>query len=189
MNELACTFSAVDPAKSQAIYKTFVNGRVITKQTYVLHRHQFEGDPLYTELFKNLSHFEMLYRHIGFVLNYNVDGEFFYISQSDTEEEADVNATKVQAILLIIARYWVDKGRDLDDLTNSVVGLGRADIDTINEQIEYNEIRMAVDIDSWPKAMEYLTTRNFVYKCGDQHYVLSSAGQYFLKFHVDSYLD
>ncbi|MGF1772118.1 hypothetical protein L4C42_07365 [Vibrio wakamikoensis] len=181
------TFSQVNMAKSQQIYTTFVNGKVITKQVYDLYQQSFLENALYTELYNNLEHFNQLYQHIGYSLNFNVDGEFFYISRSEVEEDADTNATKIQAMLLIIARYWVDKGFDLDDLTTPVIGLGRAALEEIGEQTIYNDIRLALGIETWDKAINYLVDRNFLYQCGDKHYILSSAGMHFLNLHVEKY--
>lgn len=184
---MTTAFSQINMAKSQQIYATFVNGRVITKQVYDIYQHAFIDSPLYTELYNNLEHFTQLYLHIGYYLNFNVDGEFFYISRSEDEEDADTNATKIQAMLLIIARYWVDKGFDLDDLATPVIGFGRTAQEEIAEQDIYNDIRQAVGIDNWDKAITYLTDRNFLYPCGDKHYVLSSAGMHFLHCHVERY--
>ncbi|MEZ9820093.1 hypothetical protein AB4238_05640 [Shewanella sp. 10N.286.45.A1] len=180
-------FSQINMAKSQQIYTTFVSGKVITKQAYGLYQQSFVDSILYTELYKNLDHFTQLYLHIGYNLNFNVKGEFFYISRNEAEEEADTNATKIQAMLLIIARYWVDKGFDLDDLITPVIGLGRSAQEEIAEQTIYNDIRQALGIDTWEKAFNYLADRNFLYICGDKHYVLSSAGMYFLNQHVEKY--
>ncbi|MGF1686557.1 hypothetical protein L4C36_07655 [Photobacterium japonica] len=184
---MTTAFSHINIAKSQQIYATFVNGKVITKQVYDIYQHTFIDSPLYTELFNHLDHFTQLYLHIGYNLNFNADGEFFYISRSEAEEDADTNATKIQAMLLIIARYWVDKGFDLDDLATPVIGLGRSALEEIEEQAIYNDIRQALGIETWDKAMNYLADRNFLYLCGDKHYVLSSAGMYFLNRHVTKY--
>ena len=70
-------FSQINMAKSQQIYATFVNGKVITKQVYDLYQQSFLDSPLYTELYNNLDHFTQLYLHIGYTLNFNVEGEFF----------------------------------------------------------------------------------------------------------------
>ncbi|EHK9002642.1 hypothetical protein KCU40_001468 [Vibrio vulnificus] len=180
-------FSQINMAKSQQIYATFVNGKVITKQVYHLYQQSFLESPLYTELYNNLDHFTQLYLHIGYTLNFNVDGEFFYISRSEAEEDADTNATKIQAMLLIIARYWVDKGFDLDDLMTPVIGLGRTALEEIAEQTIYDDIRQALGIETWDKALNYLADRNFLYQCGDKHYILSSAGMHFLNLHVEKY--
>ena len=184
---MTTAFSQINMAKSQQIYATFVNGRVITKQLYDVYQQAFIDSPLYTELYSNLEHFMQLYQHIGYNLNFNVDGEFFYISRSEVEEDADTNATKIQAMLLIIARYWVDKGFDLDDLATPVIGLGRTALEEIAEQTIYNDIRQALGIENWDKAISYLADRNFLYLCGDKHYVLSSAGMHFLNLHVKKY--
>ncbi|MDA0116882.1 condensin complex protein MksE [Vibrio sp. T11.5] len=180
-------FSQINMAKSQQIYATFVNGKVITKQVYDLYQQSFLESPLYTELYNNLEHFTSLYLHIGYTLNFNVEGEFFYISRSEAEEDADTNATKIQAMLLIIARYWVDKGFDLDDLMTPVIGLGRTALEEIAEQTIYDDIRQALGIETWDKALNYLADRNFLYQCGDKHYILSSAGMHFLNLHVEKY--
>lgn len=50
-------FSQINMAKSQQIYATFVNGKVITKQVYDLYQQSFLESPLYTELYNNLDHF------------------------------------------------------------------------------------------------------------------------------------
>ena len=184
---MTVSFSQINMLKSQKIYATFVNGKVITKQFYDIYQQSFIENTLYTELFNNLEHFTQLYQHIGYYLNFNVEGEFFYISRSEVEEDADTNATKIQAILLMIARYWVDKGFDLDDLATPVIGLNRSALDDIAEQAIYNDIRHALGIETWDKAMTYLMDRNFLYLCGDKHYVLSSAGMYFLNRHVEKY--
>ncbi|OXX73426.1 hypothetical protein B9J87_05875 [Vibrio sp. V19_P1S1T109] len=184
---MTTVFSQINMAKSQQIYATFVNGRVITKQVYDLYQHEFTDSPLYTELYSHLDHFTQLYLHIGYSLNFNVEGEFFYISRNEVEEDADTNATKIQAMLLIIARYWVDKGFDLDDLATPAIGLGRTSLEEIASQTIYNDIRQALGIEAWDKAMTYLADRNFLYPCGDKHYVLSSAGMYFLNRHVEKY--
>jgi hypothetical protein len=186
---MTTSFAQINVAKSQQIYATFVNGKVLTKQVYDIYQQVFIDDPLYTELYSNLEHFTQLYLHIGYYLNFNVEGEFFYISRSEDEEDADTNATKIQAMLLIIARYWVDKGFDLDDLATPVIGLGRIALDEIAEQELYNDIRLALGIESWDKAITYLADRNFLYPCGDKHYVLSSAGMHFLNKHVEKYAE
>ena len=180
-------FSQINMVKSQQIYATFVNGKVITKQVYDLYQQSFLESQLYTELYNNLEHLTQLYLHIGYTLNFNVDGEFFYISRSEAEEDADTNATKIQAMLLIIARYWVDKGYDLDDLMTPVIGLGRTALEEIAEQTIYDDIRQALGIETWDKALNYLADRNFLYQCGDKHYILSSAGMHFLNLHVEKY--
>lgn len=180
-------FSQINMVRSQQIYTTFVNGKVITKQVYDLYQQSFLESTLYTELYNNLEHFTELYLHIGYTLNFNVEGEFFYISRSEAEEDADTNATKIQAMLLIIARYWVDKGYDLDDLITPVIGLGRTALEEIAEQTIYDDIRQALGIETWDKALNYLADRNFLYQCGDKHYILSSAGRHFLNLHVERY--
>lgn len=180
-------FSQISMVKSQQIYTTFVNGKVITKQAYDLYQQSFIESHLYTELYNHLDHFTQLYKHIGYNLNFNVDGEFFYISRSEVEEDADINATKIQAILLIIARHWVDQGFDLDDLTTPAIGLSRKAMEEIADQPLYNDIRQAINIESWDKALSYLADRNFIYLCGDKHYVISSAGMHFLNLHVEKY--
>lgn len=73
-------FSQISMVKSQQIYTTFVNGKVITKQAYDLYQQRFIESPLYTELYNNLEHFIQLYLHIGFTLNFNVEGSFLYQS-------------------------------------------------------------------------------------------------------------
>lgn len=180
-------FSGIDLAKSQAIYQQFVSGKVITQKNYDLYQKTFIDNPLYTALFNHLDFYTTYYQHMGFKLNFNVDGAFFYISRSEMDEDADTNATKIQAILLIIARYWVDKGFDLDDLSEPNIGFGRETLDEIADKEIYNNIRQAINIENWDRAISYLVDRNFLFLCGDKHYILSSAGMHFLNLHIEKY--
>lgn len=186
---LTSSFDRVDSEMSRAIYLQFTQGKVITKQVFNKNRQQFEENSLFTELFKHLeTHYRKLYQHIGFELVFNVQGEFFHIRKDDMAEDADEHATKIQALLLVIARYWTDKGFDLDDLADERFGFQSKHLDEIKQNEQYDQIRVAImQAKEWPICMNYLADRNFIFVCADKHYVFSSAGMHFLNHHIDKY--
>ncbi|HBH7898136.1 TPA: hypothetical protein KDX51_003013 [Vibrio parahaemolyticus] len=188
-NLISNTFDYADLELSQQVYSQFSSGKVITKRIYEIYTQQFIENPLYTELYKHLdSHYSLLYKHIGFELVFNSGGEFFHIRKDDSSEDADENATKVQALLLVIARFWTDKSFDLDDLANEHFGLKAKHIDEIKRNEQYDRIRGALmPKDDWDACVRFLLNRNFMYRCGDGHYVVSSAGMFFIQHHVKKY--
>jgi len=187
---ITSTFDAVDLELSQQAHSQFASGKVINRLLYDSYTQQFVENALYTELYKHLeAHYKKLYHHIGFELVFNVKGEFFYIRKDDASEDADENATKVQALLLVIARYWADKGFDLDDLANENFGLKAKHVAEIQKNEQYDRIRTALlPKEDWNGCLRYLLNRNFMYLCGDDYYVISSAGMFFIQHHVEKYL-
>jgi len=183
-------FENILPRNSAAIYREFMNGRVILRDVYNTHRSELVANPLYNVLYNNLSHFRRLYEHLGYHLVFNEKGAFFYLRESTDEEtdEHDENAFRVQVLLLIIGRYFARSGRDLEYLGRPDASLKEEDLEAIASEDEYLEILRAARFEKGvPEAVEYLQKRNFLFKSGASQYFLSSAGMFFLNELVSEY--
>ena len=166
---------------SSRIYQRFTQGKIITRMGYnKLTSTAFE-DTDYTYLFRFVDEFRLLYKLIGKELEYNSNGEFFYINNlGDSElDEADEHALKTQAILLILGRYFEMTGRSLHNLSVDSLGFNDKDIAEITKNDEYKSICKALKFASWQKAVEYLVNRGFAFENSSNHYFLSSAGKAF----------
>lgn len=182
-------FDLVNAEQSARIYRQFVQGKVIPKMLYDEIRAQMKDNELFTVLFNHHMHFEHLYRHLGFELCFHQEGDFYYVRElrEDSSEEADDNALKVQTTLLLLGRFYSGSGRDLNLLCDPGFGLSEADIKQLDESEEFKAILKAVRLDSWDKALEFITVRNFAHKSGKQSYFVSKAGSAFLFRLVDEY--
>jgi len=183
------SFDQINAQQSAQIYRQFVQGKVLVKQVYHDIRAQCEENPLFTLLFKHQSHFEQLYQHLGYELCFHVQGDFFYVRElrDDSSDEADDNALKVQTTLLLLGRYYSGSGRDLNLLCDPQFGLSDGDIEALKTHDEFKAILKAVRLDSWDKALDFITTRNFAFKSGPNNYFLSQAGKAFLFRLVQEY--
>lgn len=181
-------FDVIDAERSVAIHRAFAAGKVITEQRLNPHTSLVEACPLYTQLFKHQRFYEQHFHHQGRQLQFVDRGSFFYIGESDNEE-GDDNAVKLQGILLILARYWVGTGRNIDLLSNESFGFNEADLSAIRQNDQYLTILRALDRKfTLDRALEYLCQRNFCFRLGAESYVLSSAGRFFLSTLVEDYL-
>ena len=183
-------FEGILPRDSAALYRELVAGRVILRETYNQHRAELEDNRLYNLVYNHLSHFRRLYEHLGYELVFSERGAFFYIRENtdDESEEHDENAFRVQVILLIIGRYFARTGRDLDYLGRADAGLKEDDLNAISADEEYQDILRAARLDKGlPGAIDYLLSRNFLFKSGASRYFLSSAGMFFLRTLVEEY--
>ena len=183
------SFDAVNAEQSTRIYRHFVQGKVITKLIYNEVKVSMEENPLFTVLFSHQAHFENLFRHLGYELCFHAEGDFYYVRESreDASDEADDNALKIQTTLLLLGRYYSGSGRDLSMLCDPQFGLNDADYKALNQNEEFKAILKAVRLDSWDKALEFLTTRHFAFKSGENQYFLSQAGSAFLFRLVEEY--
>jgi hypothetical protein len=182
-------FDLISAQQSTQIYRQFVQGKVVTKQLYNEIKATLQDNPLFTVLFNNQYHFENLYKHLGYELCFHQQGDFYYVRElrEDSSEEADDNALKIQTTLLLLGRYYTGSGRDLSLLCDPLFGLNDADLKTLNENDEFKAILKAVRLESWDKALEFITTRNFAFKSGERCYFLSQAGSAFLFRLVEEY--
>ena len=60
-------------------------------------------------------------------------------------------------------------------------------IETLAANDEFKAILKAVRLDSWDKALDFITVRNFAFKSGENCYFLSQAGSAFLFRLVQEY--
>jgi hypothetical protein len=182
-------FDSVSAQHSTLIYRQFVQGKVMTKLLYNEIKAEMVENPLFTVLFNHQAHFEHLYRHLGYELCFHQKGDFYYVREmrEDSSEEADDNALKVQTTLLLLGRYYTGSGRDLNLLCDLHFGLNDADHKALNENEEFKAILKAVRLDSWDKALDFITVRNFAFKSGENCYFLSQAGKAFLFRLVEEY--
>ncbi|WP_239985828.1 condensin complex protein MksE [Marinobacter salexigens] len=188
--EQTSSFEQILPAHSTAIYREFQAGRVIVRDVWDSNRAELRANPLYNVLFNHLSHFRTLYEHLGSELVFNETGGFFFLKESsdDESEEHDVNAFRVQVILLLIGRYFARSGRDLDYLGRPDAGLNEQDLTTLAADEEYQDILRAARFEKGlPEALDYLDKRNLLFRSGAARYFLSSAGMYFLQELVREY--
>lgn len=182
-------FDLVSAQHSTLIYRQFVQGKVLPKLLYNDIKAELVENPLFTVIFNHQTHFEHLYRHLGFELCFHQQGDFYYVREmrEDSSEEADDNALKVQTTLLLLGRYYTGSGRDLNLLCDPRFGLNDVDTKALNENEEFKAILRAVRLESWDKALDFITLRNFAFKSGESCYFLSQAGKAFLFRLVEEY--
>jgi hypothetical protein len=183
------SFEQVNAQHSAAIFRQFNQGKVITKLVYDDINAKNIDNPLFTCLFNSSQHFESLYQHLGYELCLHSAGDFYYVRElrADSSDEADDNALKVQAILLQLGRYYSQTGRELEQLCQAQFGFNESDLLTLSKDDESLAILKAIKIDNWPKAIDFITIRNFAYKTGGNSWFISSAGKAFLFNLVEQY--
>jgi len=183
------SFDQVNAQQSAAIFRQFTQGKVITKLVYDDINAKSIDNPLFTCLFNATQHFEFLYQHLGYELCLHSTGDFYYVRElrTDSSDEADDNALKVQTILLQLGRYYSQTGRELEQLCQTQFGFNDNDLIALAKEDESLAILKAIKIDNWPKAIDFITSRNFAYKTGVNSWFISSAGKAFLFNLVEQY--
>lgn len=184
------SFDEIDAKMSAQIYRDFTQGKVITKRSYDTLRAEYKDNLQYTLLFNHETHFNKLYQHIGSELILDDSGEFYYIREVGDEgaDEADENAFKIQVVLLILGRYFSRSGRDLELLSMPDMGIDEADIMALNDDPEYTDIFRAARFKNGTlEALDFITSRCFAYKMGENRYFLSDAGGAFLLRLIEAY--
>ncbi len=183
------SFDLINAEQSATIFRQFTQGRVITKLVFDQLSSQQQDNPLFTCLFNHESHFKQLYQHLGYQLCLNNEGDFYYVQEyrEESSEEADDNALKVQTILLQLGRYYSQTGRDLAQLCQAMFGFNESDITSLSKDDDSIAMLKAIKIESWPKAIDFIVSRNFAYKTGNTNYFISSAGKAFLFNLVEQY--
>lgn len=181
------------PAQQSAdIYKEFVNGRVVTKLIYDNIGCVNMENPLFTLLFTRREEFELLYKLIGFSLDFNEQGDFFSIksltsNQAEDDDISDVTAMKIQACLLMLGRYFVQSNISVAQLGMAKFGINETDIDNLKSNSEFASILKTAGLKSWDDALRFISERNIAFKTGKSSYFISSAGMYYLNKIVPAY--
>ena len=175
------SFEQISYVKSTKIYRLFSQGKVLNKQRYDEIHGCFVDDELFTLVFNKIKHFTLFFKHMGYELKFDEYGDFYFtqeIRDSNTDE-ADDNAMKIQAVLLFIGRYYAKAG-DLAQLADPMFGLKEHDIEALKQDDLLSSSLKALRLDNWDKALDYLSSRDLLFKMGKDRYVLSSAAMAFL---------
>lgn len=183
-------FDKIDASQSSQIYQQLTQGKIILKNQYNEINDAIEESSLFTLVFKNWSHFESLYQHLGYSLEFNDEGSFFYLKEFNDQgfDEANSNAFKVQVVLLLIGRYFSRTGRNIDLLFEPNIGLDETDIEELKKDNEYSEILRTARLNKgWDEAFDFLTKRNFAFRTSPTSLFLSDAGKVFLLKLIDMY--
>lgn len=183
-------FNHIDAELSTDAYRQLKQGKVILKQIYNDLQNIVEENPLYTLMFNEWAHFTSLYQHIGFKLEHHDKGSFFYLRELSDQgaDEADVNAFKIQVVLLLIGRYFSRTGRNLELLFMPNSGLDVKDIEELRKDHEYSDILKTARFNKgWDEALEFLTKRNFAFQTSPNSYFISDAGKAYLLQLVEMY--
>ena len=86
---------------------------------------------------------------------------------------------KIQAALRFIGRYYAKFG-DLAQLSDPMFGIKESDIDALKKDELLVSSLKVLRLDNWDKALDYLSSRNLIFKMTKDRYVFSSAAMAFL---------
>ncbi len=180
-NTIINSFEEISYLKSTQIYRFFSQGKVLNKQKYDDIHGCFVDDDLFTLVFNKIKHFTLFYKHMGYELKFDEEGDFYFTQEmrDSNSDESDDNAMKIQAVLLFIGRYYAKVG-DLAQLSDPMFGIKEADIDALKQDDLLLSSLKALKLDNWDKAFDYLSSRNLIFKMAKDRYVFSSAAMAFL---------
>lgn len=187
-SEVIYSFEEISYTKSAEIYRLFSKGRILNKQRYDDVHGCLVDDELYTLVFSKIKHFTFFFKHMGYDLKFDEEGDFYFTRdlRNANDDESDDNAMKIQSILLFIGRYYASVG-DLAQLQDPMFGLKESDIDVLKQEGLLTSSLKALRIDNWDKALEYLTNRNLIFKISQDKYVLSKAAMTFLNRLIEAH--
>lgn len=175
------SFEQISYVKSARIYRLFSQGKVLNKQRYDEVQGCFIDDELFSLVFNKITHFTLFFKHMGYQLKFDEEGDFYFTQEirESSPDEADDNAMKIQAVLLFVGRYYAKAG-DLAQLGDPMFGLKDHDIEALKQDDLLSSSLKALRLDNWDKALDYLSSRDLLFKMGKDRYVLSSAAMAFL---------
>lgn len=175
------SFEEIPYTKSTEIYRLFSQGKVLNKQRYDDIHGCLVEDDLFTLVFNQVKHFTLFFKHMGYELKFDAEGDFYYTQdlRDSNNDESDDNAMKIQAVLLFIGRYYSTVG-DLAQLEDPMFGLKESDVDALKQDSLLESSLKALKLENWDKALEYLTSRNLMFRMSQDRYVLSRAAMTFL---------
>jgi len=184
------SFDEVPYTKSTAIYRHFSQGKVLNKQRFDEIQGCLVDDDLFTLVFNKIRHFKLYFKHMGYELKFDEEGDFFSTQdlRDSSNDESDDNAMKIQAILLFIGRYYSTVG-DLAQLEDPMFGLKESDVDALKQDDMLANSLKALRLENWDKALEYLSSRNLIFKMSKDRYVLSRAAMTFLNRLIDAHTE
>lgn len=184
------SFEEIPYTKSAEIYRLFSQGKVLNKQRYDDIQGCLVDDDLFTLVFNQVKHFTLFFKHMGYELKFDGEGDFYYTQdlRDSNNDESDDNAMKIQAVLLFIGRYYSTVG-DLAQLEDPMFGLKESDVDALKQDSMLESSLKALRLDNWDKALEYLTSRNLVFRMSQDRYVLSRAAMTFLNRLIEAHTE
>ncbi|MCT8872134.1 hypothetical protein KXJ80_11935 [Shewanella xiamenensis] len=175
--EMSNTFYEVKEEYSQEIFRLFTTGSVINKCQYMMNTGRITESPFYLELLSRFDHYKLLYRHLGYELLHDNNGEFYSLRPlkdfDSDEDQIDETSIKIVAILTLISKEIVTRGQRLELLENPVVGLTSQDLDSMANDDKCSAILSSLKLKSPTDAVEFLRKRGFAFKVSDFRLVLS----------------
>lgn len=182
------TFEQISYRKSTEVYRLFSQGKVLNKQQYNDVHGCFVDDELFTLVFNKIEHFTLFFKHMGYELKFDEEGEFYFTQEirDYSHDESDDNAIKIQAVLLFIGRYYAKVG-DLSQLTDPMFGIKETDVDALKQDDLLMSSLKALRLKDWDSAFEFLVSRNLLFKMAKNRYVFSSAAMAFLNRLIDAH--
>ena len=191
LDEDVINFKTIPFEQSVGKYREFVNGRVVTKLMFDSISGEMKESVAFSLLFNKRFEFELLYKLIGFSLEFHEKGDFFFVKavgvNSSEDDIGDSNAVKIQACLLMLGRYYATMSISIEQLGMCQFGINESDLDKLRANIEFNSILKSAGFKSWDDALRFITERNFAFKSGKSTYFLSSAGMHYLNNLVGEY--
>lgn len=189
-DKVVYSFDEIAYTKSTEIYRLFSQGKVLNKRTYDNVQGCFVEDDLFTLVFNKIKHFTAFFKHMGYELKFDDEGDFFFVQdiRDSNNDESDENAMKIQAVLLFIGRYYSTFG-DLAQLEDPIFGLKENDIESLRQDEMLASSLKALRLDNWDKALEYLANRSLIFKMSNDRYVLSKAAMTFLHRLIDAHTE
>lgn len=171
------TFLDADEQLSQTIYRAFYTGSVINRKEYMTSQAQFVESKTYLEIRQHENHYNQLYRHLGYELIHDEDGEFFSlksIAESESEDSVfDETSLKIIAILTLISRLMTQRGQPLALLGESAQGITGNDIASLADDETTSAIFKALKLKTPIDALEFIKKRGFAFRISQSRYVLS----------------
>lgn len=170
----------IDLHSSVEIYDHLMNGRIINKRRLGSHG-DFESNPMFEEIIKNLELYKNQYDMCGFSLVANT--EFIYIVKGNAYDIGKTEiAMKAYCLLLIIGKYVTSHNYKIDKLSSASDGLMLSDIDKIGLLPDTVEIlqRAGLNEDLFKSIKSTLIERQIMFENPiTQHFVLSDSGMAF----------
>ncbi|KZN50715.1 condensin complex protein MksE [Pseudoalteromonas luteoviolacea] len=171
------TFLEVDEKLSQTIYRAFYTGSVINRKEYMTSQAQFVESKIYLEIRQHENHYIQLYRHLGYELIHDEEGEFFsikLIAESESEDAVfDETSLKIIAILTLISRIMTQRGQPLEFLGQPVQGITGNDVAALADEETTSAIFKALKLKTPIDALEFIKKRGFAFRISQSRYVLS----------------
>ncbi|GLX86994.1 hypothetical protein tloyanaT_32470 [Thalassotalea loyana] len=163
---------------SKQIFNILMNGKVINKNTLDVHNDDIIEDKLFTELMSNYVQYKDLYFNCGYELVDNVP-ESFFIRALNEEQSNSKLSSKIQALLIVIARGVTLDNYELDILFDSHAGLSKELVEKINKNEEFRTVLDATRIEEnlWDECKKLLVDRNIAVINRSGNYVLLNSGK------------